>query len=401
MIYALSQHFVTSSSKEVYGEVQGPWLQTLSRDAFGNFRQLLWNLTLCPGMAFYLDMGNSTKPTPYSNANENYARELMQLFTIGLYQLNIDGSQQLNPTNNQPIATYDQNTVHQMALAMTGWTYPPPDGSKPTTIVPVCYGIGPMQPLDNYHDMSAKQLVGGTNTPAGQGAVADMNAVIDAVFYHPNVGPFIATRLIRAFVTSNPSTNYIARVATVFNSDTNGVRGNLQAVLTAVLMDPEARNDSPDVTQGHLTSPLLHTFGLMRSLNMPLATNNAIGSVYAAMGEAPLNAPSVFGHYSPLYQLPGTTVDAPEFQIYGPAEMIARANFIYQLLCNADLAAFTSITDPMQLVNAVDRTLLLGRMSPPLRQVLMQAAANTSDPKGRVLTVLYLTAIDPEYAVQN
>jgi uncharacterized protein (DUF1800 family) len=412
VVYALSQHFVVSFSKDVTGQMVGPWLQILSKDAFGNFRTLLHDITLSPAMGLYLDLGNSNKPTKFSGANENYARELMQLFTIGLYHLNQDGSLKLY--GGSPAITFDQNAVHNVALALTGWTFPTAPGQAYQQNNFGAWGIGQMETRDINHDMTGViSLLLPDGTPAApvvanQTTALDSEKVLDLLFNHPNVGPFIAVRLIRSLVTSNPSPGYISRVAGVFNDDGTGVRGNLQAVITAILLDAEARNDaSADQLQGKLRSPLLHTLGLMRALNMPVAANNAFGSVYASMGESLLNATSVFAHYSPMFQVPnfqvaGQNMCGPEFQIFSAAEAVNRMNWIYQLLCNADLSAYTSIAaDPATLVSAVDRTLLFGRMSAFMRQTLITAAQATPDLRTRVLTVLYLTATDAEYLIQR
>lgn len=413
VIYALSQIFVVSLNKNTDASVVVPWLEVLSRNAFGNFRTLLRDITVSQSMGLYLDLGNSNKPTPGSGANENYAREVMQLFTIGLEELNLDGSTRLDLLN-QPIPTYTQANVVSLALALTGWTYATAPGFTPRPNNPGVYGLGEMEFRDGNHDMTAKRLLNGFILASNQTTVADLNGALDNLFAHPNVGPFLATRLIRSLVTSNPSAGYLQRVATVFNNDGTGTRGNLRAVITAILLDAEARNDNtPDVTQGKLRSPLLHTLGLMRSLNIPIAVTNTIASVYVGMGEPVLASPSVFGPYSPLFQVSvspiigsgGSTVTklfAPEFQIYTPAEAINRANWIYQILCAADLSAFTNVaSDPVTLVNAVDRTLLFGRMSATMRETLVTAAKGTSDLRTRTLTVLYLTAMDGEHLVQR
>ncbi len=413
MIYALSQIFVISFHKNPAANVMIPWLEILSRNAFGNFRTLLRDITVSQSMGLYLDLGNSNKPTPGSGANENYAREVMQLFTIGLVELNPDGSARLDLVG-KPIPTYSQANVMNLALALTGWTYATPPGTTPRANNPAVYGVGEMEFRDGNHDLTEKRLLNGFILSSNQTTVADLNGALDNLFQHPNVGPFLATRLIRSFVTSNPSAGYIQRVASAFNNDGTGTRGNLQAVLTAILLDAEARNDnSADVTQGKLRSPLLHTLGLLRSLNIPIAVTNTIASVYVGMGEAVLSAPSVFGHYSPLFQmsvppvaLTGggvlTKLFAPEFQIYTPAEAINRANWIYQVLSAADLSAFTGVaSDPVLLVNAVDRTLLFGRMSAGMRGTLTTAARATPDLRTRALTVLYLTAMDGEHLVQR
>ena len=341
MIFALSQIFVISADKNPYANEIQPWLTTLSNNAFGNFSTLLREMTLNPAMGKYLDLGNSVMPAP----NENYAREVMQLFTIGPVMLNQDGSVQID-RNGDPIPSYDQATIGQMAHALSGWTY---SGSNATGINWENFS-GPLQPRDNYHDKSSKTIVGGVVLPAGQTTVQDYDAVMQALFQHPNLPPFIATRLIRAFVTSNPSPAYIQRVADVFANGPSG-RGDLKATLTAVLTDPEARQDQPNAVQGHLKDPMLHSIGLFRTLNATVVDPSNLFWDYFLLGEKITAAPSVFNFYSPNTRLPGSPqYYGPEFQLYAPALAVARANFLYKFISgeykgmvNVDISPFVNV----------------------------------------------------------
>jgi uncharacterized protein (DUF1800 family) len=202
--YALAQVFVISANKNPYANEVAPFLQILQRNAFGNFRTLLGEVTLSPQMGKYLDMANSNKPAAGSSANENFPRELMQLFTIGLQRLNADGTPVLD-AQGRPIATYTQAEVQQVALALTGWTYVGSGTNNWENF------SGPMVPRDVNHDLRAKAFLG-CSLPAGQTAQQDLNATLDCIFRHPNVGPFIGLRLIRQLVKSNPSPAYVARV---------------------------------------------------------------------------------------------------------------------------------------------------------------------------------------------
>ena len=244
--YALSQIIVISMNKNIYPDEVVPYLQILSRNAFGNYRTLLGEISVSSQMGKYLDLAKSTKPGAGGGANENYAREVMQLFSIGLYMLNPDGSQQLD-AQGHPIPTYNQATIQQVALALTGWVYPNNAWEDFS---------GPMVPLEANHDTTQKTFLGCT-LPAGQTTTQDMNGFLDCLFNHPNVGPFIATRLIRSLVTSNPSPAYIQRIATVFNNNGAGVRGDLRAVVKAILTDAEARNDAAPPTSGPPQGPHL------------------------------------------------------------------------------------------------------------------------------------------------
>jgi uncharacterized protein (DUF1800 family) len=210
-------------------------------------------------MGQYLDMANNAKANPATGAvaNENYARELMQLFTIGTQMLNQDGSVQLD-SFGVPIPTYSQFTITEFARVYTGWTYAPAAGQ------PVEWGAyitsnGPMVPYAPEHDPGSKQLLNGYVSPAGITPLQDLNNALDNVFNHPNAGPFIGKQLIQHLVKSNPSPAYIGRVAAAFNNNGQGVRGDMAAVITAVLLDPEARaNDaggSDQSTDGHLQEP--------------------------------------------------------------------------------------------------------------------------------------------------
>lgn len=403
-VYALSQIWVTAINKNPYADQTVPWLSILSRNAFGNYRTLMTEMTLDASMGTYLDLVNSQKPNGNVSPNENYSRELLQLFTIGLYQLNQDGSYQLD-VFGKPVPSYDQTTVRQLALALTGWTYPTPPGQVPK-LNNTAYYTGMLEPRQANHDTTAKTIFG-QNLAANQTIQQDLNLSLDIIFNHPNLAPFVSVRLIRSLVTSNPSPAYISRVAAVFNDNGQGVRGDMQAVIRAVLLDAEARNDAPPADFGKLKSPMQHTIGLFRALNANISEPLPFAYVYLGMGEPILDAPSVFGHYSPLYRLPNGQ-NAPEFQIYTPTEAVNRANFISQMLTgngspNAiDLTQFMNIaTDPVQLTSAVDNRLLYGKMSAATRASIYKALQASSDPKTRVLTVLYLVAMSGEYIVQR
>jgi uncharacterized protein (DUF1800 family) len=404
VIYALSEIFVIAMNKNTNGDEIVPWLQLLSRNAFGNYRTLLREITLDATMGKYLDLANSTKPGLSGGANENYPREVMQLFSIGLYELNLDGS--ISPDRQgQPMPTYDQNDVKQLALALTGWTYGNPSGVPPQSRNSNYYP-GPMLPIAAYHDTSAKTILR-QKLPANQTIWQDLDGAIDIIFNHPNVGPFVATRLIRALVTSNPSPAYVSRVAAVFDDNGQGVRGDMKAVIRAILLDAEARNDTPPGDFGRLRTPVQHTIALMRALSLPVGQPSQFAYIYYGLGEGMLDAPSVFGHYSPLFHIPRTSLYGPEFQIYSPTEAVNRANLLYSLMNNVypfnpALQPFVNVAgNPQALINAADNALLYGRMSPEMRATLLNALPAMYDNYQRVLTVLYLTATSGDYLVQH
>ena len=401
-IFALSEYIVIAMNKNTNGDEIVPWLQLLSRNAFGNYRTLLKELTLDASMGKYLDLANSGGS---GAANENYPREVMQLFSIGLNKLNLDGSLQLD-AQNQPMPTYTQTDVQQLALTLTGWTYSNATGTTGSG-GNGAYFPGPMIRVPGRHNISQK-IVLGTVIPAGQSIQQDLDNAMDIIFNHPNVGPFVATRLIRALVTSNPSPPYIARVAAVFNNNGQGQRGDLKEVIRAILTDAEARNDQPPANFGRLRTPLQHTLSLVRGLGMNFVQASQSAYLFYGMNEGLLDAPSVFGHYSPNFRIPkGFGLFGPEFQIYTPSEAVNRANWFYGFFyspwpINPKLQPFVNLANNVPgLVSAVDNTMLQGRMLPQTRAALLNALPAITDHNQRVITAVYLTAMSGEYLVQH
>jgi hypothetical protein len=401
VVFALSELLVESREKNTNPDELIPWLQLLSRNAFGNYRTLLRELTLDASMGTYLDLVNSGVS---GAANENYPREVMQLFSIGLYQLNTDGSVQVDG-QGAPIPTYTQTDVQQLAKALTGWTYPDATGAAPKS-PRWNYYPGPMQPVAAYHNKTAKTILGRA-LPANQTAQQDLDGAIDILFQHPNVGPFLAVRLIRALVTSNPSPAYVSRVAAAFDGTGGGTRGDMQAMIRAVLLDPEARNDSPPANFGRLRTPMQHTIALSRALGVDVGPLSQFAYLLEDMNESPLDAPSVFGHYSPSYRIPLTPLFGPEFQIYSVSDAVSRANLFYWFFfspwpLNPALQPFLAVAgNPAALVNAVDLTLLYGRMLPATRAALLSALPAMPDDNARVLTAVYLATTAGESLVQR
>ncbi|HMV47404.1 MAG TPA: DUF1800 family protein [Blastocatellia bacterium] len=402
-IFALSEVIVVARNKNYNADMLTPWLRLLSRNAFGNYKTLLRELSNDSSMGQFLDLANSGVS---GAANENYPRELLQLFSIGLYKLNPDGSQQLD-ANGQPIPTYTQTDVQQLALALTGWTYDNANHTTPGSQGNPNYYAGPLVPIPGKHSTVAKTFLGQT-LPANQTAQQDLDGAIDIIFNHPNVGPFVATRMIRAMVTSNASAGYISRVAAVFNNNGQGVRGDMKAVITAILMDQEARNDSVPANFGRLRTPVQSLLFMARALGYPVGAGSSFNYQLVNLGEEMLNAPSVFGHYSPMFRIPKSNgLFGPEFQIYTPTEAANRANFLWGFLNNTypinpalqplvDIAA-----SPATLVNTVDNLLLYGRMSTATRSALFNALPQMYDDRQRVHTALYLVLTSGEFLVQR
>lgn len=420
--FALSQIFVISSSSvyEAYG--MAAFQNLLLNDAFVNFQQLLTDVTLSPGMGRFLDMVNNDKANPAQGTapNENYAREFMQLFSLGVDLLNPDGSEQQDAAGN-PLPTYDQSVVEGYAALFTGWTYAPLAGAAAAWNAPVNYSA-PMVLIASHHDMNAKQLLGGTVLPAGQTGEQDLQAGIALIFNHPNVGPFIATRLIQHLVTSNPTPAYVQRIAAVFANDGHGVRGDMAAVVQAILLDPEARGDVQSATNyGHLREPALFMTSFLRSVGGQ-SDGVYLRAQAAAMGQNVFDANSVFSFYPPDYGIPGHSELGPEFAIQGAATALARINFVNQLVYGGGAAADPTVaqssgttldlsswmaaassTDAAVVVSSLDQRLTHGSLSNAAQQSIAQAVAafDASDPVDRSRAAAYLFGASPQYQVER
>jgi uncharacterized protein (DUF1800 family) len=477
--FALSEIFVVSNSN---GTLAGqPWAlasfyDMLAAEAFGNYRTLLEDVTRHPAMGVFLSSIQNQKANAEENIHpdENYAREVNQLFSIGLVQLNPDGTPRLSA--GQPIPTYDQATVRGFAAVFTGWDF----NSIGCSVdyqdgMPLCCnnpenpdqyfycGPGnaddlewqrPMEPVEYWHDdVSDKQLLvypgvalAGGLLLHGGGAQAEMTAALDNVFHHPNVGPFIATRLIQRLVTSNPTPAYVQRIAQVFNDDGSAahVRGNLKAVVKALLLDPEARYGQwqrPE-TFGKLREPLLKITQVWRAMQARTPTGNAQYSgragnlqtwppIVEQIGEAPLYSPTVFNFFKPDYAPAGEVrtrgLVGPEFQILGDTMSTSTPNYLFHeifcnytgstacwgaddpqtLLTNEAHDAALGVANPGGLVDRYSLLLMGGQMSPFMRNVLvtrlnaMDAADYDDIGRARVQEALYLILNSPEYSIQK
>jgi uncharacterized protein (DUF1800 family) len=421
--FALSEILVVSANGDnmyEHPEAMATYWDLLVKDAFGNFRQLLQDVTLNPAIGDFLNMVHNDEPNPARNteANENYAREIMQLFTIGLYQLNIDGSQQLD-ANRQPIPTYDQNVVTAYARLFTGW-YWAQTGTPTWSYVSPNY-LQPMMAFSDHHDTGAKTLLNSVTLPAGQTQAQDLQAGLDLLFNHPNTGPFIASRLIQRLVTSNPSPQYVARIAAVFANDGHHVRGNLQAVVDAILLDPEARATSfSTTTYGHEREPLIRLANLYRAFNASSASGKmVVSNQMFNFEEAPLFSPTVFNFFCPEYSQAGAIAQAglysPEFEITTDTTTITSANrmrsAVYQqpdphnpdaIVLN--LSSLVSLSSqPASLVDSLNPLLMGGEMSSNTRNIVVNAvtqipAANTLE---RAQTAVHLLVTSPEFVIEK
>ena len=417
---ALSEIWVVSGNT-IPPQGMAPYMRLLFEDAFGNYRTLMNDVTLSPAMGRYLDMVNNDKPDPVAgtHANENYAREFLQLFTLGTWLLNQDGSLKQD-AQGKPIPTYDQNTIQALARAFTGWTYPTQPGSTLQKHNPPDW-LGPMEALDSNHDMVSKTLLNGTTLPAGQTAVADLNGALDNIFNHPNLPPFISKQLIQHLVMSNPRAAYIKRVADIFVSGTyngigSGQRGDLRAVIAAILLDPEARRgDDPTMavsTDGHLREPILYIANLLRAFN---ATSDGVAPVNfsASFSENPLRPPSVFNFFPPDFPIPGTTLLGPEFNLQTTATTLLRINFVNSFVFGSlgsgttvDFSSYASLaSSPNQLLDTLNTLLLHGTMSSSMRASILSAMQAVPSGSTQALTqaktAIYLTASSSQYQTQH
>ena len=423
--FALSEIMVVSQLGALNN---APWAladyyDMLARNAFGNFRTLMEDVTLHPAMGVYLSMLGNQKPNPALNIrpDENYARELMQLFTIGLVELDPDGTVRRD-ARGEPIPTYDQSIIEGFAHVFTGWHFagaPSFELARPTRQ----NQTQPMQLYPDFHDTGPKKLLRGVTLPAGQSGEQDLDAALDNIFAHPNVGPFIAMRLIERLVTSNPSPGYVERVAATFDDNGSGVRGDLAAVVQAILLDPEARPGLRMDTDGKLKEPLLRVTQLWRAYDGAAASGSyAIPGAYIIFGQGPLQSPSVFNFFSPSYAPPGEIKDrglvAPELEIATEYQNTLMTNLFafYTFVLNQqnpdlrddqiaiDLADEIALAgDPEALIDLVDGKLLGGAMSTTLRGEIesMLARIPESEALARAAEAVYLTATSPEYAYQK
>jgi uncharacterized protein (DUF1800 family) len=411
--FALSEIFVVSITKLIWNGDVIPYEQMLLADAFTNYRKILGDVTLSPGMGEYLDMANNAKANPVvgTAANENYAREVMQLFSLGDVLLNQDGSVQVDGTGT-PIPTYLQNNVTELARVFTGWTYAPAAGQA------VNWGAyitenGPMVNYDPMHDFGSKTLLNGYVAPANLPTPQDLQAALDNIASHPNVAPFISKQLIQHLVKSNPTAAYVTRVASAFTQS----NGDMPTVITAILLDPEARaNDaggSDQPTDGHFQEPALFIPGFVRGFSGTMTTANYYSQTLASMGQDIYNPASVFNYFSPGYTVAGTGgLKGPEFQIDNPNAAILRENLVAEFFNQysnpvqsngpgtlVDLTPFLSLANtPATLVSALDLTLTHGTMPAAMNTIIVTAVtADLNGPLHRVQTAVYLILTSSYY----
>jgi len=424
---ALSEIVVVSDASSAF-EADGlaAYMDILERDAFGNYRQLLEDVTLSPAMGAYLNMLGNDKEDPSigQNPNENYAREILQLFSIGLNKTFPDGTLQLD-ANGLPIPTYNQEVVKGFARVFTGWSFGGADTTDPDQFYwpPKNWRI-PMAVWPSHHSEGAKRLLDGVFTTAGQTPAQDLKAALDNIFNHQNVGPFLARLLIQRLVTSNPSPAYVYRVGQVFNNNGAGVRGDMKAVIRAILLDYEARAEVVTANQGygHLREPIVRLGHLMRAFHATAPSGKFhiwyLEDPTWGLGQNPLRSPTVFNFFSPNYALPGAVGEAglvsPEFQILTETTAISNSNMwnwmIYYGYDNdgevitLDFSPWlATAANPTQLVDSLNLMLMSNSMSSGMRTILINTLSDPSlsDPGDRVRAAVRLIVTSPEYSVQR
>jgi len=428
---ALSEIMVVSNiAPDQDTDALAGWMDTLYKNAFGNYRTLLRDVTLQPAMGYYLNMLGNDKEDLVSGRmpSENYAREVLQLFSIGLVELNVDGTPKRD-ASGKTIATYDQNVVQGFAKVFTGWSF----GGNDTTFSD---GFNPpkknwtveMQAWPSHHSTGTKMLLGGVALPAGQTPEGDLNDALDNIANHPNVGPFMSKRLIQFLVTSNPSPAYMTRVVAVWNNNGSSVRGDLKAVVRAILLDDEARSPATAAvassTYGKLREPMVRFVHFANAMG---ARSNAgrnsiwwLDSPDDAIGQTPLLAASVFNFFSPFYTRAGAIAQAglvaPEFQNATDTQVVGSTNFFSRLIRGGGLGSeeanrvdfdmTTWLSDAgatTKLIERMNWVLFAGGISANTQAILEKAinAYPVSERDNRLQAALNLAVIAPEFVIQR
>jgi uncharacterized protein (DUF1800 family) len=416
--FALNELWVVSANKSEDPLGYTNYMNVLQKDALGNYYDVMKDVTLTPAMGHYLDMVDNNKPAPGQHANENYARECMQLFTLGLSKLNPDGTAMLDGIG-QPIPTYTQDDVMALGRSYTGWTYPPMPGATSGKHNTYYFGGNMVVGSEANHDNGMPQKVFlGTTVPLGQSAEQELDTVLTIIFNHPNVPPFVATQLIEKLVTSNPSPQYVQRVAQAFssgkyNSYGSGKRGDMQATVAAILLDQEARRgDSPSTavaTDGKLREPVVMMVSVARAFH---ATSDGTGFDWNAvnMSQNLFFSPSVFNFFPPQNLIPQTTLNGPEFAIYDTNTSIARVNYIQSIIIGqissttkVDLSPVVNAGTPDQMVAWLNTLFLHGTMSDDYKQSVVTAVTATfaNETSNRAKAAIQLVLASSQYQVQH
>ncbi len=441
VFFALHKLDVVSTNAFGRPSQVAPYLNLLVTSAFDNYKDILEDLTLNPAMGYFLNTNTNTK----NNPNENYAREILQLFAIGTELLNQDGTKQNDVVTGLPMPTYDQSVVDALKLVYTGWRIPQVSVTFFGATDDTGDYLNPMTANANNHNTAnAKDLFVGylpnqngegapTAIPSGGTALVDLQFATDAIFNHPNVGPYLARELIHSLVTSNPSPAYVERVAGFFNDNGSGQRGSLWAMVKGVLLDPEARNAPSDPNYGKLKEPVLYALNVLRGFNAMSANGAVPSDGYLSrctnctrdMGQEVFQPTSVFSYFPQDYYAPPASAGllGPEFGIMDATTSLKRANFINQMVFNGGIAVScnagscnvpngTSINltelqalaaNSANLVDRLNRLMMHGTMSDAMRSSIVTAvdAVTPTNTLLRARQALYLVASASQYQVQR
>ena len=411
--WALMQLVVVSQSR-VSGFASSEYFNMLQQKGLGKYRDLLRSVTLHATMGFFQDNAQNRRAgaVPGATANENFARELMQLFSIGLVELNQDGSPKLD-ANGKTVATYTQRHVSETARALTGWVYDVDSSTRPRTD----FGnfATPLKASTLFHDTDAKQIIGERIIPAGGTPASDLEVVLDALSTHPNLAPFISMRLIQHLVTGDPSPAYVSRIAGVFRSSD----GDLATVVRAILLDPDARKgDNPGaaaVIKGKVKEPLLVRTQLLRAFNCQKLPLFATYPSTLTPGQPVFVSPTVFNFYPPNFKIPGTTTTAPEFKLVTGAALQNRAGDIRNGYYTVDrgeawraAGCSTAEWDAAQAAGAEDAAALISkrlfRGAMPLyvkEAIVVGAMRRTWEQDLRIYDAVGLAALSPSWGVMK
>jgi uncharacterized protein (DUF1800 family) len=428
VVFALSEIIVVSiDGLDAYWPQfrAAAYLDLLEVHAFGNYRNLLQAVSTNPAMGQYLTFLGNEKHNPVTGANpdENYARELLQLFTIGLRELNIDGTPKI--VNGTTVETYKQSDITQLARVFTGWEWDPPyvgDRTEPS------FARRPMKQIPSLHETGSSTFLGGT-VPAGLDGAASLTKALDIIFANPNVAPFVSRQLIQRLVTSNPTPAYVARVARVFNNNGSGVKGDMKAVISAILLDNEARNPA-NLTNpkfGKVREPILRFTAWARAFNVTSPNNTWdpgwVRNADWGLGQAPLHSPSVFNFFRPGYVPPNSAIAtaglvAPELQLTNETSVIGYINFMQNKVYS--YSTFASAADKDKnlsvdyrslvqlapnataLVNEINLLLTAGQLSSATLSTITSAVTQvTNNLNNRVYAAILLVLAAPEFIVSK
>jgi len=394
--------------------------ETLEAHALGNFRSLLENVTLSSAMGTYLNMKGNQKYDAKTgrSPDENYAREVMQLFTIGLYQLNIDGTPQMD-AQGKPIESYDNLDIQGLARVFTGWnTATGTDATGELASAAYRHGL-PMTLTASLHSPEEKKFLGVT-IPAGTPGVESLKIALDTLFQHNNTAPFIAKQLIQRLVTSNPSPSYVARVAKIFVNNGKGVRGDLKAVWSAILLDTEARQVNPALSFGKLSEPMVRLLQWGHTFHATSADGSwSLGYTDAetSLGQMPMRSPSVFNFFRPGYVPPNTQLAsqnlvAPEFQILTEPTVVGYLNYMAGTVNNArnikaDYSTEKSLaSDPAALVAHLNLCLSSGALTTANQSLIVNAissiaATTEAGLLNRIYAAVFMVMSSTDYLIQR